>query len=175
MKPPILRVKKGAAFYDDSEEEAEVLTPPRRQPPPRRGRSGGRSIIAPLIAVAAVLLLVFRFLPHGPTSRTTLSGWQVTLKVNRLPDGLVAGVTFVARSRSTAVPAATARVSVRGTAEQVFLAGDLDKSPLTLRGRLADLSEARLVQAEVTIGTARVLLVAPVPPPLPPSAAASGG
>jgi hypothetical protein len=167
MKPPRLPIKKGAVLYDDSEQVRDLpQPPPRRRPaPPRRRTRGVRVVLAPLLAIAAGLFILFRMVPHGATNRAVLSGWQTTLHVTRYEDGLIVSVTFVARSpQRSPVPEAAASVSLRGTGEQVFLAGDLVKSPMTLRGRLPDNPGAAAVQAEVTIGGARVVLVATVPP-----------
>jgi len=168
MKPPIIRIKKGATVYDDAEQERDVLRPPpppHRRPAPRRRNPGGRSVLAPLIAVAAGIFIVFRVVPHAPASRAAIAGWQATLEVDRHDEELIVGVTFLARSRPASRQEATARVSLRGTGEQVFLAGDLDRSPMTLRGRLPALPDARMVQAEVAIEDQHATLVAPVPPP----------
>jgi hypothetical protein len=167
MKPPRLRIKKGAVLYDDSEQVRDLpQPPPRRRPaPPRRRPRGARVVLAPLLAIAAGLFILFRMVPHAATNHAVLSGWQATLHVTRYEDGLIVGVTFVARSpRRSPAPEAAASVSLRGTGEQVFLAGDLVKSPMTLRGRLPDIPGAAAVQAEVTVGGARVVLVTPVPP-----------
>jgi len=168
MKPDTIHIKKGASVYDDAEEDRDLPQPPprpARRPPARRRRPPSRSVLAPLIAVAAGIFLVFRVVPHAVANRAVVAGWQTTLHVARIEDGLVVGLTFVARGRPSAPPEATARVFLRGTSEQVFLAGDLDRSPMTLRGRLPALPAARVVQADVSIAGARVTLVAPVPPP----------
>jgi hypothetical protein len=169
MNPPRLRIKKGAVLYDDSDAVRDLPKPPppsrRRPAPPRRRRGGIRALLAPLLAIAAALLILSRVIPHAPSNRAVLSGWQATLHVTRYEDGLAVAVTFVARSPlRSPVPAAAASVSLRGTGEQVFLVGDLVRSPMTLRGRLPDVPGAAAVQAEVTIGGARVVLTAPVPP-----------
>jgi hypothetical protein len=173
MNPPRIPIKKGAVVYDDAEQDRDIPRPPppAGRPPRRRRRPGARPLFAPLIVVAAGIFIVFRVVPHAPTNRSVLQGWETTLQVTRFEGDLVVGLTFVARSRpGPAAPPVMARAYLPGTREQVFLAGNLDKSPMTLRGRLADLPGVKVVQAEVSIGTARVMLVAPVPPPAGPAA-----
>ncbi len=173
MKPPRITIRKGSVVYDDAEQDRDIPRPPpaRRGPAPRRRRPRGRSVLAPLIAVAAGIFIVFRVVPHAPPNRAVVSGWQVTLHVTRFEGDLLVGVTFVARSRPSAVaPSATALVAVQGTGKQVFLAGDLDRSPMTLRGRFAGSTEAQVVQADVTVAGAHVLLVSRVPAAQAPAA-----
>jgi len=180
MKPPVLRIKKPSIIYDDTgaQQEGEpfrpTLTPtPGRRTVPRR-RVGPRYSLVPLLLIAAVLFVLFRVLPHAPTGRAVVAGWQVTLHVTPWEDALIVGLTFVSRSAkaggsapqgAAAVPEATARVSLLGTGEQVFLAGDLARSPMTLSGRLPVVGGAARVQADVTILGSRATLLAPVRKP----------
>ncbi len=179
MKPPVLRIKRNSVIYDDTaaQQESEPfrlsLTPsPGRTV--RRRRVGTGASLVPLLVVAAALVVFFRVLPRAPTSRAVVAGWQVTLHVTPWQDTLIVGLTFVSRSakpgagtpeKGAAVPEATARVSLPGTGEQVFLAGDLAKSPMTLSGQLPVVGGASRVQADVTIQGSRVTLLAPVKKP----------
>ena len=180
MKPPVLRIKKKSVIYDDTgaQQEGEPfrlsLAPSPGRLTVRRRRVGTRSSLVPLLVVAAGLFVFFRVIPHAPTSRAVVAGWQVTLHVTPREDTLIVGLTFVSRSGkagadapegTAAVPEATARVSLLGTGEQVFLAGDLVKSPMTLSGRLPIVGGAARVQADVAIQGSRVTLLAPVKKP----------
>ena len=169
MKPPVLRIKKQGIVYDDTEaqQRSEPFRPdvaPRKRVS-RRRRMGPRFSLFPLLVIAAGLFVFFRVLPHAQTNRAVLAGWQVTLRVTPYQDTLIVGLTLVSRSTGAAasVPEATARVLLLGTGEQVFLAGDLARSPMTLQGRLPNLPGARGVQAEVAILGSRVTLRAAVP------------
>ena len=167
MNPPSIKVKKGAVVYDDAEQDRLIPrppTPPRSRFTSRRARGGGRSVLVPLLAVAGGIFILFRVVPHGPTHRAVLAGWQATLHVTRFDDGLVVGITFVSRSAPASPgPDVSAQVSLSGTTEQVVLSGELSRSPMTIRGRLPAVPGARVVQAELTIASSRVTLVAPVP------------
>jgi hypothetical protein len=113
--------------------------------------------------------------PAVPLNRANLAGWQVTFRVTPYNDSLIVGVTFISNApireapegsgARPDVPAATARVFLSGTGEQVFLAGDLVRSPMTLSGRLPRLENARKVQAEVSIGSVHATLWQPVAGP----------
>jgi hypothetical protein len=185
MKPPVLRIKKRSVIYDDTEarQEGEPFRPSFSPSPSRRTvrrrRVGSRSSLLPLLVVAAGLFIFFRVLPHAPTSRAVVAGWQVTLHVTPWEDALIVGLTFVSRSakaggsapqEAAAVPEAAVRVSLPGTGEQVFLAGDLARSPMTLSGRLPAIPGAARVQADVTILGSRATLLAPVGRPASSSA-----
>ena len=61
------------------------------------------------------------------------------------------------------MPEATARISLPGTGEQLFLAGALERSPITLRGSLRRAGGAKKVQAQVSIAGTRATLWLPVP------------
>jgi hypothetical protein len=180
MKPPVLRIKKKSVIYDDTgaQQESEPFRPSftptrgRRTVPGRR--VGPRYSLVPLLLIAAALFVLFRVLPHAPSSSAVVAGWQVTLHVTPWEDALIVGLTFVSRSAkpggstpqgAAAVPEAAVRVSLPGTGEQVFLAGDLARSPMTLSGRLPAREGAARVRADVTILGSRATLVAPVRKP----------
>jgi hypothetical protein len=103
--------------------------------------------------------------PNAVVNRTVINGWQATLRATSYQGRLIIGVTFIASAPAnhTDVPEATARLSLPGTREQVFIAGTLDKSPITLRGDLPRIPGAKRVQAEVSIGGARGTLRIPAP------------
>jgi len=185
MKPPVIRIKKPSIIYDDTgaQQESEPFrlsfTPtPGRRTVPRRP-VGPRYSLLPLLLIAAALFVLFRVLPHAPTGRAVVAGWQVTLHVTPWEDTLIVGLTFVSGSAkaggsgpggTAAVPEATARISLLGTGEQVFLAGDLERSPMTLSGRLPLVAGAARVQADVTILGSRATLLVPVRKPAAPAA-----
>jgi hypothetical protein len=161
VKPPVLKVKKGAKVYDDtaSQEASEYPRPalPGSGPLPRgrRRRRAGRYTYFPLVIVAIGLFIFFQVAPNTPVSRGSLSGWEVTLHVTPYNDTLIVGVTFVSRAPvegSGGAAQASVRVSLPGTPEAVSVAGDLEKSPMTLRGTVPWLRAAAKVQAQVSIG-----------------------
>jgi hypothetical protein len=176
MKQPILRIKKGALIYDDAAAR-EVSELPRPALPGkkaavsrrRKKRSAGLTYF-PLVIIAVGLFILFRIVPNTPVGRATVSGWQVTLHVTPYGDTLIVGVTFLSRSplkrsQDSAAPAleAAVRLSFPGTGEQQFVAGDLVKSPMTLRGELPWIPGIKRVQAEVSVGGSRVTLWKPAP------------
>jgi hypothetical protein len=172
MKQPVLKVKKGAIVYDDTaaREASELPRPALPGSGPlgsrRRKRRGGRFTYLPLLILALGLFILFRIVPNTPVGRATVSGWQVTLHVTPYKEALIVGVTFLSRAPLTGPsPEARVRLSLPGTGEQVFLAGDLVRSPMTLRGELPWLPSAKKVQAEISIGSARVTLWKPAPGP----------
>lgn len=171
MKHQVLRVKKGAVIYDDTaaREASELPRPALPGSGPlksrQRKRRGGRLTYFPLLIIAVGVFILFQIVPKTPVRRAVLSGWQVTLHVTPHNDTLIVGVTFVSRAGVTEAPEATVRVSLPGTGEQLFLAGELAKSPLTLRGELPWLRQAKKVQAQISIGTARATLWLPAPVP----------
>lgn len=179
MKPPVLRIKKGAIIYDDTaaREASEAAHPalPGRKPATsrrRKRRSAGLTYF-PLVIIAVGLFILFRIVPNTPVGRAAVSGWQATLHVTPYGDRLIVGVTFLSRTplktRSPGSPEgaepveAMVRFSLAGTGEQQFVAGDLVRSPMTLRGELPWLPGAKKVQAEVSVGTSRATLWRPVP------------
>jgi len=173
MKHPVLKIKKGAVVYDDADARhaSELPRPavPGSRPlvSSRRRKRGRRLTFLPLLVIALGLFLLFRIVPNTPVNKAVLAGWQVILRVTPFENTLIVGVTFISRSpaaeSASPLPEATARVSLTGTGEQVFLAGDLEKSPMTLRGELPRLASAKKVQAEVSIGSTRATLWLPVP------------
>ena len=174
VKPPILKVKKGARVYDDTaaQEESEYPRPPLPGSGPlprgRRRRRAGRYTYFPLVIVAIGLFIFFQVAPNTPVSRGSLPGWQVTLHVTPYNDTLIVGVTFV--SQAPVEPGGGAAhasmiISLPGTDEQVFVSGDLDRSPMTLRGTVPWLRAAAKVQALVGIGSAHVTLWQRARPP----------
>jgi hypothetical protein len=173
MTHPVLRIKKGAAVYDDTEarhaSEIPRLALPGSGPLPsrRRRRRGIPLTFVPLLVIALGLFILFRVVPNTPVQRSVVSGWQVTLRVTPYQDRLIVGVTFISSAPVPAnqadMPEATARLSLPGTGEQAFIAGTLDKSPMTLRGELPRLGNAKRVKAEVSIGSAHAALWVPVP------------
>jgi hypothetical protein len=180
MKPPVLRIKKKSVIYDDTlaQQKDEPFRPSFSPTPSRRTvrrrKVGPRSSLLPLLAIAAGLFIFLRVLPHAPSSRAVVAGWQVTLHVTPWEDALIVGLTFVSRSvkaggstpqGAAAAPEAAVRVFLPGTGEQVFLAGDLARSPMTLSGRLPAREGAARVQADVTILGSRATLVALVRKP----------
>jgi hypothetical protein len=174
VKPPVLKVKKGAQVYDDTaaQEASELPRPllPGSGPLPRgrRRRRAGRYTYFPLVIVAIGLFIFFRVAPNTPVSRGSLSGWQVTLHVTPYNDTLIVGVTFVSKAPvegSGSAERALVRVSLPGTAEEVFVAGNLERSPMTLRGTVPWLRAAAKVEARVSIGGARVTLWQRAPRP----------
>jgi hypothetical protein len=175
MKPPFLKIKKGAVVYDDSSQEEP---PPRAAPPPGR-RSGARrrrgvgSVVFPLLVLAAGLFILFGLGPRS-SSRRTLDGWQVTLRATRYEGSLLVGLTFVSTSaRTDGASQTTARVFLVGTDEQALIEGTLSKSPMTLWGRFRDPGGRTEVRAEVSIGSAHAVLSLPLR--LPGRPAGAGG
>jgi hypothetical protein len=175
MKPQKLPIKKHSVIYDDAEaaRESEPFRPNFTTAPSRRAvrrrRVGPSSALFPLLVIAAGLFIFFKVIPHAPTARAVAGDWQVTLHVTPYQDQLIVGITFLSRSGRAAAdpPEAAVRISLTGTGEQVFVAGDLARSPMTLSGRLPNLQEAVRVQAEVSIQGTRVTLAAPVPRKVP--------
>ena len=174
MKPPVLKVKKGAQVYDDAAAQEESLYPrpalPGSGPLPRgrRRRRAGRYTYFPLVIVAIGLFIFFQVAPNTPVSRGSLSGWQVTLHVTPYNDTLIVGVTFVSRApveAGASTAQASVLVSLPGTDEQVFVSGDLERSPMTLRGTVLWLRAAAKVQAKVSIGSAHLTLWQRAPRP----------
>jgi hypothetical protein len=181
MKQPVIRIKKGAIVYDDTaaKDASELPRPalPGSRPltSPRRKRRGGRLTYFPLVIIALGLFMLFRIVPNTPVIRATLSGWQVTLHVTPYRDTLIVGVTFLSSTpvrvpgegspAGPGFPGAAVRLSLPGTGRQAFVAGDLVKSPMTLRGELPWLKKAKKVQAEVSVGNTHVTLWQPAPVP----------
>jgi hypothetical protein len=177
-KHPVLRIKKGSVVYDDRNAQvaSEIPRPalPGTRPLRSRGRRrrGGRLTFFPLLVIAAGLFIFFRIIPNAPVGKTVLSGWQVILRATPIQDRLIIGVTFIstAPSNTAAQPApgtpvqeADARITLSGTGEQVFVSGDLDKSPVTIRGDLPRISGVKRIQAEVSIGSAHASMWIPAP------------
>jgi hypothetical protein len=181
MKQPVLKVKKGAVIYDDTaaQEASELPRPALPGSGPLRSRRarrrGGRLTFFPLLVIALGLFILFQIVPNTPVNRATVSGWRVTLHVAPNTDTLLVGVTFVSRAplkepaqgapAGADLPEATVRFSLPGTGEQAFVAGNLVKSPMTLRGELPWLPGAKKVQAVISVGTAHVTLWQPAPGP----------
>jgi hypothetical protein len=183
MKHPVLKIRKGAIIYDDTaaREASEFPHPalPGKGPARsrrRKKRSAGFTYF-PLVIIAVGLFVLFRIVPNTPVGRVAVSGWQATLHVTPHGGRLIVGVTFLSKSplklRSPEFPGgaepveAIVRFSLAGTGEQQFVAGDLVKSPMTLRGELPWVAGAKKVQAEVSVGTSRATLWRPVPAPAP--------
>lgn len=174
MKHPVLTIKKGAVVYDDTEARraSELPRPALPGTGPfvsRRSRKRGIPLtFLPLLAIAMGLFILFRIVPNTPVNRAIVAGWQVTLRATPYQDRLIIGVTFLSTvpvaANSSDVPEATARFSLPGTGERAFVAGALEKSPMTLRADLPHLAGSKKVQAEVSIGSARATLWIPVPP-----------
>ena len=168
MKHPVLNVKKGAVVYDDTEARhaSELPRPalPGRGPSVSRRRGGRRGPFTyiPLLVGALGLFILFRIVPNTPVNRAALAGWQLTLRATPYQDRLIVGVTFMSSApgavKPSLVPEATVRFSLPGTAVQVIVAGGLERSPITLRGDLPHVGNAKKVQAEVSIGDAHVTL-----------------
>jgi hypothetical protein len=173
MKHPVLRIKKGAVVYDDTaaREASELPRPALPGTGPffarRRRRRGIPVTFFPLLVVAIGLFILFQVVPNATVRRSVLNGWQATLRATPFQDRLIIGVTFISGSPVAGNPAdapeATARLSLPGTGEQTFVAGRLDKSPLTLRGDLPRIPGAKKVQAEIKVGNAHVTLRIPAP------------
>lgn len=178
MTPPHIRIKKGSIVYDDSgaQQETRPFRPDLRVTPSRRrfGRRkvGPRASLFPLLIIAAGLFIFFRLVPHALAARSTVAGWQVTLHVTPYLDTLVVGVTFVSRAGKPAAdaPEASVRVTLPGTDQEVVVSGALERSPMTLSGRLPATTGATRVQADVVIQGSRVRLTAKAPPPAPSTA-----
>ncbi len=172
MTPPRIRIKKGSVIYDDSgpQQEAVPFRPDLRVSPSRRrfGRRkvGPRVSLFPLLVIAVGLFIFFRLVPHALASRSVVAGWQVTLHVTPYLDTLVVGITFVSRGARPPgdAPVASVRVTLPGTDQEVGFSGPLDRSPMTLSGRLPATTGASRVQADVEIQGSRIRLAAKVPP-----------
>ncbi len=174
MKPPVLRIKKGSIVYDDTgaQQQGEPWRPSFKPRPSRRAargrRAGPRYSMVPLLVIALGLFVLFRVaLPRLQANRAVLAGWQVTLRLTPWEDSLVVGLTFASRSARPAAAPALARVHFAGSADAVLIAGDLERSPITLTGRLPRAPAGTVVQAEVEILGARAMLSARVPRPPP--------
>jgi hypothetical protein len=117
-----------------------------------------------LLILALGIFVVARYVPRSPTDRATLAGWQIILRATPYGDALIVGVTFIALSPTGLAgspPAASVDFLLLGTGERLSLLGNLEKSPMTLRGRLPYSKKIQRVQAEVSIaGQSRTLQLA---------------
>jgi hypothetical protein len=162
MKHPVLKIKKGAEFYDDARPEANrpVQHPPAAPPAPLKRRN--RIVLFPLVFLALVVLLVLRFMPHGPTDRATIAGWEVVLRATPHDQTLIIGVTFIEAGKGTehgATPAdALIHVVAPDTGAELSLSGALWKSPMTIRGEMPYTTKLKRLHADVTIGGSHVRL-----------------
>ena len=173
MKHPVLKIKKSAVVYDDTEARraSELPRPALPGTGPffsrRRRRKGIPITFFPLLVVAIGLFILFQVVPNAAVRRSVLNGWQATLRATPYQGRLIVGVTFISNAPAAGntgdAPEATARLSLPGTGEQVFVAGRLEKSPLTLRGELPRIPGVKKVQAEIAVGNARATLRIPAP------------
>jgi len=173
MKHPVLKIKKDAVVYDDTEARiaSELPRPALPGSGPffsrRRRRKGIPATFFPLLVVAIGLFILFQVVPNAPIRRSVINGWQATLRATPYQDRLIIGVTFISGAPVPAnradAPEAAVRLFLPGTGEQTFVAGLLDKSPVTLRGELPRIPSARKVQAEISVGNARATLRIPAP------------
>jgi hypothetical protein len=163
MKHPVLSIKKGAEFYDDARPEANrpVRHPPH-PPPSTPPRKRGRASFFPLLFLALAVLAVLRFMPHGPTDRATVAGWQVVLRATPHEETLIIGVTFIAakpvEGSTENPPDASVHVVAPDTGAELTLSGQLTKSPMTLRGELPYSVALKRIQADVTVAGAKTRL-----------------
>ena len=173
MKHPVLKIKKGAVVYDDTEARraSELPRPALPGSGPflsrRRRRKGIPAPFFPLLVVAVGVFIFFQIIPNAPIRRVVIDGWQATLRATPYQGRLIIGVTFISGAPVPAdragAPTATVRLFLPGTGAQAFVAGPLDKSPMTLRGELPRIASAKRVQADIFIGKAHATLRIPAP------------
>ncbi len=160
MKNPVLRVRKGVPVYDDSTEEPPPSRPRAPEPPRRRARAAprrGRLPLLPLVALVLALVIVLRVLPRGSTNHAVIGGWNTTLHAAAYQDAILVSVTFVKEGSGAAAgevangPAASVRIVLPDTGQELSLTGVLSRSPITLRGQMDYSAPVRRVQAEVSV------------------------
>jgi hypothetical protein len=163
VKPPVLRVKRGADFYDDSRGEeltAASAVQDAIPAPRRRGRRRGITFL-PLLVVVIGMAVAFQLAARRDT--TSFAGWLARLAASPSGDALDVSVMF---TRRAGVPASTARgeasvhILLPDSGATLDLVGALGAPTITLRGRLPLVPAVRVVKADVTIGTERRSLAA---------------
>jgi hypothetical protein len=162
MKHPVLTIKKGAEYYDDVHPERNRPVRRRLKPLPAPIKKRSRLAFFPLLFLALVVLAVLRFMPHGPTDRAAVGGWDVVLRATPHEGTLIIGVTFVASTQVQGsiqnAPDALIHIVAPDTGGELTLSGVLSKSPMTLRGELPYSVKLKRLQADVTVGSARARL-----------------
>ncbi len=165
MKPPELKVKKDAerdvVFHYSREERLAMASAPKG---PRsvsggffRGffRRGRLPSLLPLLVVALVVVVGFKFIVPRSSSSATLSGYEAVLRASLYADALLVSVTFtpLAGARSAAGPLdATVSFALPDTGERLLLSEALGDQPSTIRGRMKYIGKERKITAEVRLG-----------------------
>lgn len=128
----------------------------------RRGRLPS---LLPLLVVALVVVVGFKFIAPRSSSSATLSGYQAVLRASLYADALLVSVTFTpaAGARRTAGSASgspagsgppTASVSfvLPDTGERLLLSEALGEEPSTIRGKMRYIGKEKKLTAEVRLG-----------------------
>jgi hypothetical protein len=165
MKPPELKVKKEAerdvVFHYSREERLTMASAPKGPKTVSGGffrgflRRGRLPSLLPLLVVALVVVLGFKFLVPRSSSTAILSGYEAVLRASLYADALLVSVTFtpVAGARRTAgPPTATVSFALPDTAERLLLSEALGEGPSTIRGQMKYTGKERRLTAEVRHG-----------------------
>jgi hypothetical protein len=163
MKPPLLKVKKDAdrdvVFHYSREERLAMASAPKGPKSVSGGffrgffRRGRLPSLLPLLVVAVVVVLGFRFLVPRSSSRATIAGYEAVLRASLYADALLVSVTFTPLAGRTSGPAiASLNFVLPDTGERLLLSEELGLEPSTIRGRMRYTGKERKLTAEVRLG-----------------------
>jgi hypothetical protein len=175
MKPPQMKVKKDAVrdvvFHYSREKRLAMASAPKG---PRsvsggffRGffRRGRLPSLLPLLVIALVVVLGFKFIVPRSSSSAVLSGYEAVLRASLYADALLVSVTFTpaAGTRRNAgstsgsaagggPPTASVSFALPDTGERLLLSEALGEGPSTMRGKMRYIGKERKLTAEVRLG-----------------------
>ena len=175
MKPSELKVKKDAekdvVFHYSREERLAMASAPKGPKSVSGGffrgffHRGRLPSLLPLLIVALVVVLVFKFAVPRSSSRAILSGYEAVLRASLYADALFVSVTFTPAAgarktipagtdSSTAGGSPTASVSLElpDTGERLLLSEALGDGPSTIRGKMKYIGKERKLTARVRVG-----------------------
>jgi len=165
MKPSELKVKKDAerdvVFHYSREERLAMASAPKGPKSVSgaffRGflRRGRLPSLLPLLVVALVVVLVFKFVVPRASSRAILSGYEAVLSAFPYEDALLVGVTFIpgtVRKRAAEVLTASISFELPDTGERLLLSEALGDGPSTIRGKMKYTGKERKLTAQVRVG-----------------------
>jgi len=161
VKNPILHIRKGVEVYDDKEagrKQTSGQVPAPEKPPLRPGRfrgvfRKGRGPLLPVLILVIAALLILRLMPRS-VERANVGGWHAYLQARVMGSDLLVGVAFSRLPGSPETPAeASVTFFLPATGERVIVPGELAGQRAVLRGRMAYSSSARVLEAEVRVGS----------------------